>query len=286
MTSQQVPSPSLRAAVVQITVPEEPAAARDSADAAIREAASLGARLVVLPEASMSPFGTDLLRAAEHDARAFEDLLASLAAELGLVIIAGSFEPSGDGRVHNTVLIRGGGADAVYRKIHLFDAFGAQESRTVAPGSDVLLLEVDDFTIGLATCYDIRFPEQFTALAAAGAQAIALPMAWGAGPGKAQQLRVLQSARALDTTCYVLAADQCPPPEQDGRRNSGPRGVGGSAIIGPLGQVVTEVGEREGIAVADLEPQVVTDARSALPLYVDRPTLPVPTRVGRTTLER
>ncbi len=94
--------------------------------------------------------------------------------------------PTGSGgRVRNTLLATGRGVEASYDKIHLFDAFGFRESRTVAPGVEPVTFDVDGVTIGLATCYDVRFPGLFQALADQGALITLLPASWGAGPGQA-----------------------------------------------------------------------------------------------------
>ena len=90
--------------------------------------------------------------------------------------------------------------DAHYDKIHLFDAFGFTESETVAPGTELLVLTLGGVGVGFATCYDLRFPSLFTALAERGAQLICLPASWGAGPGKLEQWQLLLRARALDCT--------------------------------------------------------------------------------------
>lgn len=261
---------TLRIALAQYTVPEDPAEARTSAERAIREAAGRGARMVVLPEASMTPFGTHLFEVATTHAAVFEELVTTLAAELDVVVIAGSFEVADASRVHNVALVRGPGLRADYRKIHLYDAFGSRESETVAPGEGLVQVEVDGIGIGVATCYDVRFPEQFVALAQAGAQIITLPMAWGDGPGKAEQLRVLLRARALDSTCVVLAADQLPPQPAAGRA---PRGVGGSVALTPLGQVIAEVGPQENVLVTDIDTSTIDEARAALPVLDPRPTI-------------
>jgi deaminated glutathione amidase len=113
----------------------------------------------------------------------------------GVVVIAGLFEPAPGGRVHNTLLATGPGIDASYRKIHLYDAFGSRESDLVAPGKELVTITVQIVTIGLATCYDLRFADQFTALGRAGAELIVVPASWGAGPGKEEQWDLLTRAR-------------------------------------------------------------------------------------------
>ncbi len=258
----------LRIVLAQIVVPEDPSALTGLLAQAAQDAADAGAHLLVLPEATLTPFGTELLRAAEERGDAFATQLETLGARHGLVIIAGSFTTTPDGRVHNTLLVRGAlpgepPVCAEYHKIHLYDAWGARESETVAPGSELVTVDLRGLRIGLSTCYDVRFPEQFRALARRGAHAVVLPLAWGDGPGKEEQLRLLLRARALDATVHLLACDQAPPEDWEG---SAPRGVGRSAAIGPLGQVRDELGREPGMIVIDIDVDSVQAARTALPV--------------------
>lgn len=254
-----------RVAIAQIEVSENPHLTEQRIREAAARAAEGGARLLLLPEAVLTPFGTDLYEAAVTRSEAFDALLQELAEQHRLVIVAGSFTPADAGRVHNTVLVRGPGGTphAEYRKIHLFDAFGSGESRTVAPGDQLVTIELDGTCFGIATCYDIRFPEQFTALARRGAHAILVPVAWAAGAGKREQLQLLLRARALDSTSIILAADQSAPEGYDG---TAPRGIGHSAAIGPLGSVRAELGADPGMLLVDLDLTEVAQARRALPV--------------------
>jgi predicted amidohydrolase len=173
--------------------------------------------------------------------------------------------------VTNTLLVTGRGVTEHYDKIHLFDAFGFTESSTVAPGTEPLVVRVGDLGIGFATCYDVRFPNLFTTLAERGAQLICLPASWGAGPGKVDQWRLLVRARALDTTCYVAAAGQADPATVgESASGSAPTGIGHSALVGPDGVVVVELGAEPGLVVADVDPVVVADARRRLPVLANR----------------
>src|SRR5699024_721809 len=134
---------------------------------------------------------------------------------------------------------------------------------------------------GIATCYDIRFPEQFTALARRGAQAILVPLAWKEGPGKREQLQLLLRARALDSTTVVLAADQSPPPDHTG---GAPRGIGRSAVVGPLGRVRQELGREPGLLLVDLDLEEIEAARASLPVPASSPGCsPCPPPGRRTT---
>ena len=264
-----------RIALAQIEVSEDVHETFDIVRGAVAEAAAEGAHLVLLPEATLTPFGTDLRAAAEQHHESFAQLVQELAETHEVVVAAGSFTPADDGRVHNTVIVRGPGWDPHldYRKIHLFDAFGTDESCTVAPGEELITFELEGTRFGIATCYDVRFPEQFTALAQRGAQAILLPLAWKEGPGKREQLQLLLRARALDATVVVLAADQSPPADHTG---SAPRGIGRSAVIGPLGLVRQELGREPGLLLVDLDLEEIEAARAELPVLRHHVELPHP----------
>ncbi|MGP5671336.1 nitrilase-related carbon-nitrogen hydrolase [Brachybacterium alimentarium] len=265
-----------RIALAQIEVDEAFEVTERAVRSAVASAAEAGAQLVLLPEATLAPFGTDLRAAADASHEAFDRLVSELAQEHGLIVVAGSFTPADGGRVHNTVILRGPADDGSrleleYRKIHLFDAYGAKESETVAPGTELVTLDLGGARLGIATCYDVRFPEQFTALARRGAHAVLLPLAWADGSGKSEQLRLLLQARALDSTCVVLAADQAPPADYEGRAA---RGIGQSAVIGPLGQIRQKLGRAPGLLLVDLDLAEVRAARKALPVLEHAVPLP------------
>ncbi|WP_007026080.1 carbon-nitrogen hydrolase family protein, partial [Saccharomonospora iraqiensis] len=199
-------------------------------------AAGAGARVVVFPEAMMARFGTRLGPLAEPVDGPWATAVAGIAREAGVLVIAGMFTPAGDGaRVRNTLLVTGPGEHRGYDKIHLYDAFGFRESDTVAPGSDPVTVTVDGMTLGLATCYDVRFPELFRALADKGAEAVVLPASWGAGEGKLAQWELLVRARALDSGTWVLACGQADPAASGITPHpKAPTGIGHSIVADPF----------------------------------------------------
>ena len=152
--------------------------------------------------------------------------------------------------------------DTHYDKIHLYDAFGFTESRTVAPGREPVVITVDGVGVGLTTCYDIRFPELFTELARRGAQLIVVCASWGSGPGKLEQWTLLARARALDSTSYVVAAGQADPGGP--AASSAPTGVGGSLVASPFGDVVASAGAEPQLVVADIDLERVAKARETI----------------------
>lgn len=242
-----------------------------------RKAKDGGAELVVFPEASMRAFGNSLVDIAEPLDGPWAGRVRALAAELGIVVVVGMFTPgrgpdgSPNGKVRNTLLVTGPGVETSYDKVHLFDAFGFAESDTVDPGSGPVTFDVGGITFGLATCYDVRFPALFTANALRGAEANIVCASWGSGPGKVEQWELLTRARAADTTTFVLACGQGDPATQ-GREPKGPAptGVGHSAVISPFGTVLQSLGGEPGLLFADLDPGIVKEARTTLPVLANR----------------
>lgn len=257
----------MRVALCQINSTTDPIANLELVRAGVRQAVSSGARVVVFPEAMQCRFGVSLKPVAQPLDGQWAGAVRDLAAAAGVVVVAGMFTPSPDGRVTNTLLITGADVHLGYDKIHLFDAFGFTESRTVAPGDQLVTFDVDGLTLGLATCYDVRFPELFRALADRGAHAVLLAASWGAGPGKREQWELLVRARALDSTTWVLACGQAQPPEQHG---SAPTGIGYSMAVDPFGDVVGQLAGEPDQLVVEIDPEVVTKARQVLPVLANR----------------
>jgi predicted amidohydrolase len=128
--------------------------------------------------------------------------------------------------------------------------------------------------IGLATCYDVRFPALFTANARAGAQINVVCASWGAGEGKAEQWDLLVRARAVDSTTYVVACGQGDP-ASIGRPSAGsaPTGIGRSAVISPLGSPLFSLGREPELAIVDIDPTAVADIRAKLPVLANARSL-------------
>ncbi|HEY2449256.1 MAG TPA: carbon-nitrogen hydrolase family protein, partial [Mycobacterium sp.] len=223
----------MRIAVAQILSGTDPADNLQVVREYTGRAADAGAQLVVFPEATMCRFGVPLAPIAEPVDGPWADGVRRIAADAGITVIVGMFTPADGGRVANTLLAVGPGTpnqpDTHYDKIHLYDAFGFTESRTVAPGREPVVITVDGIGVGLSTCYDLRFPELFTTLARRGAQLIVVSASWAAGPGKLEQWTLLARARALDCTSYIVAAGQADPGEP--LASSAPTGVGGSLVV-------------------------------------------------------
>jgi deaminated glutathione amidase len=255
----------MRIALAQILSGTDPPANLQLVREYSHQAADAGAKLVVFPEATMCRFGVPLAPIAEPVDGPWADGVRRIATEAKITVIAGMFTPAGDGRVKNTLIAAGPDQpDTHYDKIHLYDAFGFTESRTVAPGREPVVITVDGVGVGLTVCYDIRFPELYTELARRGAQLIAVCASWGAGPGKLDQWTLLARARALDSMSYVAAAGQADPGDALAGSGSGagaPTGVGGSLVASPLGEVVASAGSGPQLVIADIDVNRVAEAR-------------------------
>lgn len=252
--------------MVQTASSYDKAANRDLVTRVVAEAAQGRPDLVVLPEAMMSDFAVDgesVADAAEPLDGEFVATLRKAAVEHGVAVVAGMFERSCDqNRPYNTLLAVG--ADGVllgaYRKIHLYDAFGYKESDQLTAGDVApVVIQVGDHTLGLMTCYDLRFPELSRALVDAGAEVLVVPAAWVRGPLKEHHWTTLLTARAIENTCYVAAAAQ-----------NGKKYCGLSQVVDPQGIALASVGESDGQAYAEVSAERLTDVRKRNPSLQNR----------------
>jgi len=251
---------SLTVAVAQVP-PVRPTSesARVVAELTARAVGEHGADLVVFPEGVMHEFGLpgiDLAAIAEPLDGAWVEGVHKAAAHNDCTIVAGMWEATDSSRVRNTqIAVNADGVINVYRKIHLFDSFGFRESDVVEPGEILpTSITVNELRIGLTTCYDLRFPELYRALAADGVDAYLVIAGWVAGPNKADQWTTLLTARAIENTAYVIASGL-----------SGDRFVGHSSIIDPFGVCLTPELPQTGLGVATLNSERVREVRSSVP---------------------
>ena len=225
--------------------------------------------LVVLPEASQHSFGapgTSLAAGGEPLDGPFVSHLLTLAARHHTVIAAGMFEISSPNELpyNTTVVVEPSGSVLAYRKIHLYDALGFEESAGVRAGpiepSEFVVTTISSIRVGIMTCFDLRFPEMSRVLVDRGAQVIALGAAWVPGPHKRSQLRTLLRARAIESTAYVVVASQ-----------PGPSYCGATQVIDPSGTVLIEAGSDEEAAVfASIDRSTVESVRSSMPVLASR----------------
>jgi predicted amidohydrolase len=259
----------MRIALAQILSSADPSANLGIVEDYTRRAADEGARMVLFPEATMCRFGVPLAPIAEPLDGPWASGVRAIAERAGVVVVAGMFCPSDDGRVTNTLVAAGPGVDAHYDKIHMYDAFGFTESRTVAPGYDPVVITVDGVGVGLTTCYDVRFPELHVELARRGAQVLTVHASWGSGPGKLEQWTLLNRARAIDTSSVVAAVGQAYP-DDPAIAAVGPTGVGGSLVASPTGEVVASAGSDPQLLVSDVDLHTVDAARETIAVLRNR----------------
>lgn len=261
----------MRIAVAQLcstTVPAENLALVRSSLEHLRDAEG-AVDLVVFPEATMASFATRSADVAEPLDGEFARALDALAAEFGTTLAVGLFTPSTGQRCRNTLYITGPGGRASYDKLHLFDAFGFRESEHIEPGERPVVVEIAGVSVGLAICYDIRFPELFKTYARAGASVVIVPASWQSGDGKVDQWRLLARARALDSTLYIVACGQAEPAASGREGGAGPLGVGHSLAVAPDGRVLHEAGEAPETFVVEFDPDAVGAVREKLPVLAN-----------------
>lgn len=227
-------------------------------------AAAQNASLLVLPEALLARDDNDphmsVKSAQSLDGEYLRILLAESQRNV-LTTVLTIHVPSTAGRAVNTlVVLRAGKIVAHYAKLHLYDAFNMQESARVDAGDNIApVIDVDGLKVGLMTCYDLRFPELAMRLALEGAELLVLPAAWVRGPLKEQHWATLLAARALDTTCYVVAAGEC-----------GNKNIGQSRIIDPQGVTLAAAAEAPQLICAEVTKARLEQTREALPVLRNR----------------
>ena len=265
----------LRVAAVQMDSGEKREKNLERACSFILEAVELGARVVAFPEAfDYRGCRKNYWRVAEYVPGDVINTLARMAADNRVYILCGTVvERPADGglfdpqqqRYYNTsvLLSPDGGMLAVYRKIHLFDLYGAnpiRESESFMAGRTVRVAEIDGHLCGLAVCYDLRFPELFRRFAEARAELIFVPSNFTYLTGSAHW-EVLNRARAIENQAFIVA------PNQSGSNTAtGTRSYGNTMIVGPWGKVLSRApAEGESVVVADLDFEYLATVRSELP---------------------
>ena len=241
----------------------------------IGEAADRGASVVVLPE-NFAFFGAepekrDVAEDLEGDGPIASTLRKAARSRQITVIGGGMPERSNDpARPYNTCAAYGpdGRLLARYRKVHLFDVeigdgTTYRESAATMPGKGPVTMSIDAVGVGLSVCYDLRFPELYRALSAAGVEVIVIPAAFTLTTGKDHWM-VLLRARAIESQAFVVAAAQW------GKHPRGRHTFGKSCIIDPWGDVIAQASEGEGVIVASLDLDYLTRVRANLPALTHR----------------
>lgn len=265
-----------RAAVIQMCSGPDVAANLASAATLLEAAAEAGAELAVLPE-NFSFLGrgeADRIDVAEPPVDGdVQGFLAARARELGLWIVGGTLPVLAPGearpRAASILFDNTGRAVARYDKLRLFDVSlpgadeGYRESAGTCRGEGTVVTDSPVGRLGLAVCYDVRFPELFRSMVDAGLEAISLPAAFTVPTGRAHW-ELLVRARAVDNLAFVLAAAQW------GEHPGGRRTWGDSMIVNHWGEVLARRPAGVGIAVADLDPAAQRDARRRFPALAHR----------------
>ncbi len=260
---------AVRVALAQVGSTADKARNLDTAAAYMERAADGGAQLVVFPEVFMNHFPPDTPLEVQADSAAdldgpFAMAMAALARDHGTWCVFGMRERSNDitGRSYNTTVIvdAQGKRAAFYRKTHLYDAFGAQESAKIAPGDELFTPLATPFgQVGLFVCYELRFPEVAREQVARGAHILLVPSGWVRGPLKEHHWQTLVTARALENTTFVVACDQV-----------SDYYCGRSLVVDPMGVVMVDGGEEEQLLFADLDLERIPAVREKLPSYRHR----------------
>jgi predicted amidohydrolase len=253
-----------RIGLVQQSAGGDVADNRERAAAHVREAAEAGASLVVLPEIwNVGYFAFD-----EYDRKAEPldgptvEAMAGLADEYGVYVHAGSIvERDGDDLYNASVLVDADGeVAAVYRKVHLF-GYESDEQRLLTPGEEAVTADTSFGTVGMATCYDLRFPELFREMAAAGARLVLVTSAWP--NARLDHWQLLTRTRALENQSYLAAANLT-------GDNEGVELAGHSVVVDPWGVTRVDAGTGEGVTLADVDLETVAESRSSFPALADR----------------
>jgi predicted amidohydrolase len=268
-----------RAALLQMTSGVDPASNAEVLTAAVRSAREGGGQVLFTPEMS-GLLDRDRSRAAnsivrEDDDRVLSGVRSAAARESMWVALGSLAIEREDGRWANRAFVidNYGAIAARYDKLHMFDVDLAsgetwRESNAYVPGEAVVTVETPIGRLGLTICYDIRFPALYEALGRASCDVIAIPAAFTVPTGQAHW-HVLQRARAIEASAYVLSAAQV------GRHQDGRQTYGHSLAIDPWGEVLLDLGgSAPQLGFVDIEPRRIADVRKQLPSLANRRIIP------------
>ncbi len=255
------------AALLQTKVYDDKEKNIENAVRLIERVSKEGADIAVLPEMFCCPYNSSLFRAyGENEGGAAYAAMSKAAAEYGIYVVAGTIPELEDGKVYNTsyAFDRKGTQIAKHRKMHLFDIDieGGQyfkESDTLTPGMDVDVFDTEFCRMGLAICYDIRFPELARLMASEGAEVLIYPGAFNMTTGPAHW-ELSFRMRALDNQCYTIGV--APARDLEASYHS----YGNSMVASPWGNVLSRMDEKEGYIIQEIDTDYVKKIRNELPL--------------------
>jgi nitrilase len=246
------------------------------AEKLISEAVKAGAKLVALPEnfALMGNHELDKVKAKEVDGLGIiQSFLENTAKKYGVWIVGGTIPIAGDNdnKVRAACLIYNDKGERVarYDKVHLFDVHVPntnevyRESDSIESGDDSLVVDTPFGRMGVAVCYDLRFPEFFRKMSDQGVDFIVIPSAFTAETGAAHW-ELLLRARAVENLCYVIA------PNQGGFHKNGRRTFGHSMIIDPWGVILDCYKTGSGFVSAEIDHERITKVRAGFPVLTHR----------------
>lgn len=263
----------MKIALCQTTVHKDWRKNLRNAERVIAEAVKAKADMVVLPEMFICPYNKKaILSAAQPEGGEAWQSMAEAAQKSHVYLAAGSIPESEDGHIYSTCWIfdREGKQIGKYRKMHMFDidVEGGQyynESSVITAGNEICVAETEFGPIGIAICYDVRFPEQFRLMQQRGAKAVVLPASFNRTTGPAHW-ELLMRARALDQEIYVLGCAAA------GDLAGSYNGWGHSIAVDPWGTIMEELGEGPGILMASVDFAKADQVRAQIPVLKQRRT--------------
>lgn len=261
----------MRIALCQMAVVDNKNTNLETASRMIKDASSKGADIVVLPEMFNCPYSNKYFHAYSEKENGYTySQLSEWAAEHGLMIVGGSIPEKSDEAVYNTSFVFDSNGDCIgkHRKAHLFDidvpgGITFKESNTLTAGNTSTVIDTEFGKMGLAICYDIRFPELFRKMVLEGARFIIVPAAFNMTTGPAHW-ELTARARALDNQAFVAL---CSPARDE-------KGIyvayGHSLVTNPWGQVIGALEAKEGLLLVDIDLAENEKIRESLPLLKHR----------------
>lgn len=257
-------------AVCQMKVVDDKDSNITNASNMIQASAQNKADLVVLPEMFNCPYDNSKFReyAEEKDNSKTLKTMSNVSEEFNIYLIAGSIPELEDGKLYNSSFIfKNGEIIGHNRKMHLFDIdipeISFKESETLSAGNQITVVDTEFCKIGVAICYDMRFPELLRLMTLKGAELIVIPGAFNMTTGPAHWETLIR-ARAVDNQLYVAAAS--PAKNEDLSYVA----YGNSMVADPWGEVLARANEKEEIVYANIDLSKVVDVREELPLLKNR----------------
>ena len=237
----------------------------------IFKAHKMGAEIIMLPEMFNTPYQNDKFgEYAEDETGKTLTLLKKIAADLNVFLIGGSIPERDGDKIYNTsyIINEKGNIIGKHRKVHLFDidvkgGITFFESDSLTAGDKSTVIDTSFGKIGVAICYDIRFPELFRKMVLEGARYLFIPAAFNTVTGPAHW-EILTRARALDNQVYLSIASPARSKELKYKA------YGHSLVVDPWGKIIDELDEKESILMVEIDPNIVDNVRGELPVLKHR----------------